>query len=72
VETTLLEAFAGTAGTEVVPAQLFFQQFVAVDHPLSLFDMGFGWESPTPLAHRLEKNGSSSKFSYRMAHLLLI
>jgi hypothetical protein len=28
-----LEEFAGTTGTEIIPAQLFFKQLVALDDP---------------------------------------
>jgi hypothetical protein len=70
-----LEAFAGTTGAEIIPPELLFQNLFAVDDPHSTLHLRFGRISPTTLAHRLEKNGCSSKYSWfmcRMAHLHLI
>ena len=71
-EAALLEAFAGTAGAEIVPAELFDEFLVAVDDSHALSDLGFGGETPPPLAHRLEKNGWFWKLLDRMGHLLWV
>lgn len=74
-ETTLFEAEAGAAGARIVPPQLFFQLFIAMDDPHAALDLRFGGESMTPLAHVIEKNGCSSNCrlkSCRMTHLLLV
>src|SRR5206468_4183367 len=52
----VLKAAAGTAGAEVVAAELFGQLFVAVDNALSPFDRRFRWESPPPFAYRLKSS----------------
>jgi len=54
------EEFARTAGAEIIPAKLFFELFIAVNDANTAFHAGFGRESFPPLAHRFEKNGSSS------------
>jgi len=59
----LLEALAGTAGAEIIPPELFLQQFLAVNNPLATLDVFFRGISSTTLAHRLEKNGCSSNCS---------
>ena len=43
-----------------------------MDRANPAFDLRFGGEALPPLAHRLEKNGLSSKLWVAMAHLLLI
>ena len=63
LKTTLLKAFVGTAGAKIIPPKLFFQHLIAVDNPHSTLYLRFGWESTTAFAHRLEKNGCSSRCS---------
>tara|TARA_R110002020_G_scaffold15684_10_gene56160 strand:- start:3211 stop:3441 length:231 start_codon:yes stop_codon:yes gene_type:complete len=55
LEAAFFEALAGTAGAEVVSAELFFQNFMAVDNSQAPFDLLFGRISPTAFAHRLKK-----------------
>jgi hypothetical protein len=54
-QAALLEAFSGTARAKIVPAQLFFEKFVAVNDPDTTFDVRFGWITSSPLAHRLKR-----------------
>ena len=57
----LLEALSRTARTEVVPAELLCQFLGAMNDSHATLDERFGWEALPTFAHRLEKNGSSSK-----------
>jgi hypothetical protein len=72
LKAALFEVFTGTAGAEVVPAELFRKFLVAVDDSRASSDLRFGRESPPPFAHRLEKNDWLGKLLDRMGHLLLI
>jgi hypothetical protein len=69
-QAALLEPLAGTAGTGIVSAELFFEQLIAVDEPLAAFDLRFRRKTTPPFAHGLEKKASSSKLCTCMAHLL--
>ncbi|MFT4556759.1 MAG: hypothetical protein ACI93T_000373 [Porticoccaceae bacterium] len=55
LQTTLLETLAGSAGTQVVAAELFFQHLVAMDGSLSTLHVRFRGKSASSLTHRLEK-----------------
>ena len=54
-ETTLLVAFAGTAGAQIIAPKLFLQHLVAVDDSHSTLHLRFGWESTATFAHCLKK-----------------
>jgi hypothetical protein len=54
-ETAFLQTLARSARTEVVAAELFFQQLVAVDDLQAAFDVRFRGESAAALTQRLEK-----------------
>jgi len=41
-----LKAATGAAGTQILAAELLFQQLVAVDHASTSLDPGFGRETP--------------------------
>jgi len=69
VQAAPLEAFAGTARTQVVAAKLFLKQLIAVNDLYAALHIRFGRESPPTLAHRLENIACSSLASCRMAHL---
>jgi hypothetical protein len=70
LQAAVLESLAGIAGAQVISPELFFQKFVAVDDAYSLLNMRFGREALPAFAHRLEKNGWSSKLRVDMVHLL--
>jgi len=53
-QTALLKTLDGTARAKVVPAEFLLQQFLAMDEPLAVFHLSFGWEAPTTLTHRLK------------------
>nr|WP_240963653.1 hypothetical protein [Luteolibacter luteus] len=40
----------GTAGTRIIPAELFTEFLVSVDHPVTALHARFGWEALTALA----------------------
>ena len=69
-QAALLEPPAGAARAEIVPAELLFQQLVAMHDPLAPLDLGLRREAPAALAHRFEKNGSSWGKSWSMIRLL--
>jgi len=46
---------SGTTGTQIVPAQFFFQQLLSMNNPDASFDVCFGRIAPTSLTHRFEK-----------------
>jgi hypothetical protein len=54
-QTTLLEELAGSTRTQIVSAQLLFEQLVAVNHPHAPFDLPFRRESMPPFAHGFER-----------------
>jgi len=55
LEAALLKAFSTAAWAKVVATKLLFQQLVSMHDACAAFDVSFGWESPPPLTHRLEK-----------------
>jgi len=67
-KTALPELLPGAARAEVIPPEFLFEQLVSVDDADSAFDAGLGGKSFAALAHRLEKNGRSSKLAVDMAH----
>jgi hypothetical protein len=56
----VLETAAAAAGAEVVAAELFFEQFVAVDDSDADFNVRFRGVAVTAFAHRLESRGLRS------------
>jgi len=68
----LLKALRGAARAEVVPTELLGQFLVAVDDLHASLDLGLRRVSPSPLAHRLEKNGRLWNLLDRMGHLLWV
>ena len=69
LEAALLEAFTAAAGTEVVASELFLQQLAVAHDAHTAFDLRLGGEPLPAFAHRLEKNGCSSKLRLDMGHL---
>jgi len=66
----LLEALSRTARAEIIPAELLTQFLGAMNDPHATLDLRFGREALPTFAHRLEKNGSSSKSCWSMTHRL--
>ena len=69
LQAAFLEAIAAAARAEVVATEFFLQEFVSVHDAHTAFDFRLGWESLPAFAHRLEKNGCSSKLLVDMGHL---
>ena len=65
----LLVLLTAAARTEVVASELFLQQLVAAYDAHTAFDSRLGGEPLPAFAHRLEKNGCSSKLRLDMGHL---
>jgi len=46
---------SGTAGTQVISAELFLQQFLSMNNPDTSLHVRLGRITSTPLTHRFEK-----------------
>jgi len=55
LEATLFKSPAGTAGAQIIAAQLFFQQLVAMHDPRTPLDLVFGRKTFAAFAHRFKK-----------------
>jgi hypothetical protein len=66
----LADSFSRPAWAEIVSPQLLGQFFIAVNDPRPTLHLCLGRESFSALAHRLEKNGCSSKSCWSMLHRL--
>jgi hypothetical protein len=69
LEAAFLEALAAAAGTQIIAAELFFEQFVFHDADTAFYVL-LGRESFPSLAHPFKKNGWLSKSCLNMGHLL--
>ena len=69
LQAAFLEALATSAGAEIVATELFLKEFVSMHDANPASYLRFGWEALSSLAHRLEKNGCSSKLRAGMGHL---
>jgi hypothetical protein len=70
-EAAPLETLARSAGAQVVSAELLGQFLIAVDDAQASPHLRLRRESPSPLAHRLEKNGWLWELLVDMGHFLL-
>ena len=55
LETAFFEESAGTARAEIVSAELFLKDLVAMDDPFATLHLRFGREAFATLAHGLKK-----------------
>jgi hypothetical protein len=69
LQAAFLESLATTARAEIVATELFLQEFVSMHDADAASYLRLGWESLPAFAHRLEKNGCSSKLRLDMGHL---